>query len=89
MQIDVSQVEHKLALLAASQGLDVETFVTQSIQTMANERVPDELLNLTPEQMADSVQMIKEGNAEFETGGGRDFSEAIQEIAKKHGFEIS
>ena len=87
MQIDVSKVEQKLALLASSEGFeDVEAYVTQQVHAMANEKVPDELLNLTPEQMAESVEMIRDGNAEFAAGGGRDFNEVMQEIADKHGF---
>lgn len=81
MQIDVSRVEQKLALLAAAQGLDVQTFVTEQIHTMANERVPDELLSLTPEQLAESVEMIRHGDGEFKSGGGRDFQSVMKEIA--------
>lgn len=90
MQIDISQIEQKLALLASSAGFEnVEAYVTEQLHALVNERVPDELLNLTPEQMAASVEMIRDGNAEFEAGGGNDLLKVMQGIADKHGFSIS
>ena len=88
-QIDISKVEQKLTLLALSAGFEnVEAYVTEQIHAMANERVPDELLKLTPEQMAASVAQIKSGMAEFEAGGGYDLEEVMRSIADKHGFAI-
>lgn len=91
MQINIPQAEQqRLAVLASAAGYDdVQGYVTEQVLALAHQTTPDESPELTPEQLAASLAQCDKAMAEAEAGKGRDFNQALDDIADRNGLNAT
>ena len=90
MQIELpSSVEERLTAHAKAAGYDnVERYAVEHLQAIADQPTPPELTPLSDEQLAESLAMLRESEADLAAGRTQDMREALREIADKHGLQI-
>ena len=84
IQISDDQFE-KLAAVAQAAGYDD---VPALISAIAGEPIEDPRGPLSEEELAASLEMIRQSEADIAAGRTRDMREALLEIGKKHGFDL-
>lgn len=88
MEINIPPAEQaRLAQHAAAAGYDdVERYVKDHVLAIAHYPTPIEMPPLSDKELQASLEMCDRGMAEAEAGKGRDFREALDDIAEKHGL---
>ena len=89
MQIDISTAEEKrLAAIAAAAGYkDVKGYVTEQVLVLADQLTPNEMPELTPDELESSLRQCDQAMAEAQAGHGRDFRTALDDIATRNGLD--
>lgn len=85
IQIPDEQFQRLFTLAQAAGYRDVDAFIA----SFMDEPVDDPRATISEEQLRANVAAMEYGEADIKAGRGVDMKDAIQEIAKKHGLNIT